>query len=140
MEAWRAQMQARAFKGLDSDGSGGVSLAEFQAGLQNLPTGRAGPAANAGAATQASLEGAFRSVDTDGDGTLSAAELGAALKARGRGGHHRHAEAAGSAFAAQLLGQDQAAPGAIAGEQARHLLLRYAFAQGAGGGQAGLSA
>ena len=151
MDAWRAQMQAKAFKGLDSDGSGGVSLAEFQSGLQKLPAGRSGPAAPAGTAAQATLESAFKAVDTNGDGQVSGAELSAMMQAKGHRGHHQHRPAEsqgdgsqrglGSTLAAQLLGQGQAVPGtdgaadAAAGmsgaaEQARHMLMRYAAAQG----------
>jgi hypothetical protein len=145
MGAWRAQMERNAFKGLDGDSNGAVSLAEFQAGLQGLPNGTAGPASPAGAA---GLENAFKAVDTDGDGQLSATEIRTAMASRERRSGARPAEAGqtglGSLLAAQLLGQGRTVPGSAAPagsgsgleavEQARRLLRQYATAQGATAG------
>jgi hypothetical protein len=140
--AWRAQMERNAFKGLDGDSNGAVSLAEFQAGLQGLPRGTDGPANPAGAAR---LENAFRAIDTDGDRQLSATEIRGAMASRERRGGAPPAETGqtglGSLLTAQLLGQGQAVPGGSApaeaasgldaAEQARRLLRHYAAAQGA---------
>jgi hypothetical protein len=161
MDAWRAQMQAKAFKGLDSDGSGGVSLAEFQARLPKLPPGEDASARTTASRAQASLESAFKAFDADGDGQVSGTELGAAMQAKGHHGQRPlpppHARdgtqrggSLGSALTAQLLGQGQAVPGteatasaagitASAAGQARQMLMRYAFAQGGGATPAGTS-
>jgi hypothetical protein len=141
MGAWRAQMERNAFKGLDGDSNGAVSLAEFQAGLQGLPNGTAAPASPAGGAN---LENAFKAIDTDGDGQLSATEIRSAMASRERRGGARPPEAGqtglGSLLAAQLLGQGQPVPGGTTGsampgvsgsgldavDQARRLLRHYA--------------
>jgi hypothetical protein len=142
MGAWRAQMERNAFKGLDGDSNGAVSLTEFQAGLQGLLRGTSGPANPAGVA---GLENAFKSIDTDGDGQLSATEIRSSMASRERQGGARPAEAGetglGSLLAAQLLGQGQTVPGSAApadpgsgldaADQARRLLRQYAAAQGA---------
>jgi hypothetical protein len=139
--ARRAQMERNAFKGLDGDSNGAVSLAEFQAGLQGLPNGTAAPASPAGGAN---LENAFKAIDTDGDGQLSATEIRGAMVSRERRGGARPPEAGqtglGSLLAAQLLGQGQSVPGGTTGsatpgaagsgldavDQARRLLRHYA--------------
>jgi hypothetical protein len=141
MGAWRAQLERNAFKGLDSDSNGAVSLAEFQAGLQGLPRGSSGPANPAGTA---GLETAFKAIDRDGDGQLSATEIRSAMTSRERRGGARPVEeergGLGSLLAAQLLGQGQAVPGGgapagagsglDAAERAGRLLRHYAAAQG----------
>ncbi|MFC7540446.1 EF-hand domain-containing protein [Siccirubricoccus deserti] len=133
-------MERNAFKGLDGDSNGAVSLAEFQARLQELPHGTSGPANPAGVAR---LENTFKSIDTDGDGQLSATEIRNSMALRERQGDARPAEAGeaglGGLLVAQLLGQDQTMPGSAApadfgggldaADQARRRLRQYATTQ-----------